>query len=341
MPSTALNSLISDQNLIQWTLNNTHQQTSQISIHDTTLTWLDDGVLMLEPVESALLDVIISCGIHGNETAPIEMLESIFNDILSGEIKLDCRLLIILGNLPAMRANKRFCEENLNRLFSQQHLKSNTQEAQRAARIEQCVKQFYTRDNARRIHLDLHTAIRGSQIEKFAIYPYQANAEWSLEYLNWLAEADLQAVLLGHQPSGTFSYYTSATFEAMAFTIELGKALAFGQNDHSLLTKFRRAVVALIENTTDWQTLDNLKSLDIYQVVDEVLRTSEHNFKLNLRDDFLNFTELTKGDTLCHDEPVSYRIKQDGHRIVFPNKNVPPGQRVALVIEPYDLSQIQ
>ena len=76
------------------------------------------GVISLLPQETNHRAIILSCAVHGNETAPIELCEQLFADILAGIIKLDCRLLLIVGNLQAMREGIRFCEENLNRLFS-------------------------------------------------------------------------------------------------------------------------------------------------------------------------------------------------------------------------------
>ena len=348
--------LLETPELIKWTLENSHTvhdspskntfSKNSLRHNDITINWLADGILELTPLTATNTDLVLSCGIHGNETAPIEMVETLFQQIINAELPLKCRLLIILGNLPAMQINKRFTEENLNRLFSANHEDNKSQEADRAALIEHWISDFYNRDstnseNVRRIHLDLHTAIRGSKVEKFAIYPYQANGNWSEEHFNWLNSAGIQAVLLGHQPSGTFSYYTSATFGAMAFTIELGKALPFGENDHSKLIQFKAATEDLIAGRTLWQAECVESELAVYQVVDEILRLSDDDFSLNLADDFLNFTALEKDYKLTDDNPESYLIKESGHAIVFPNKNVPKGQRVALVIEPCDLRQIQ
>lgn len=46
---------------------------------------------------------MLSAGIHGNETAPIELLNQLVNDLLSGSRTLAVRLLVVLGNPAAMR----------------------------------------------------------------------------------------------------------------------------------------------------------------------------------------------------------------------------------------------
>ena len=69
------------------------------------LAWLDDGVLLLEPAgRGRRAQRAGSAGIHGDETAPIELLSLLVRDIAHGGAALACRLLVILGNVDAMRA---------------------------------------------------------------------------------------------------------------------------------------------------------------------------------------------------------------------------------------------
>src|SRR5579875_3138583 len=72
-------------------------------------TWQGEGVLLLEPAaQPATHSVIASAGIHGDETAPIEMLSRLVADIASGKAALAARVLVILGNIGAMRAGVRY-----------------------------------------------------------------------------------------------------------------------------------------------------------------------------------------------------------------------------------------
>lgn len=64
-----------------------------------------------------VLRSILSAGIHGNETAPVELLDAIVDDIIDGQLTPIVRLLVILGNPAALAQQSRFVETNLNRLF--------------------------------------------------------------------------------------------------------------------------------------------------------------------------------------------------------------------------------
>src|SRR5579863_6968065 len=126
-------------------------------------TWLDDGILQLEPstIDGTTRSVLVSAGIHGDETAPIELLSFIVRDIASGALPLACRLLIVLGNIGAMRTSCRYVDDDLNRLFSGKHAQlPQSHEAPRAAALEKAASEFFAQAacgaNAR-WHVDMHT----------------------------------------------------------------------------------------------------------------------------------------------------------------------------------------
>ncbi|MFP3527152.1 succinylglutamate desuccinylase/aspartoacylase family protein, partial [Pantoea sp. SIMBA_072] len=79
----------------------------------------------------------------------------------------------LFGNPEAMRRGERYLELDINRLFNGRHELSSGFEALRAAELEQFAPVFFSKPGRSRLHYDLHTAIRGSKIEQFALYPYK------------------------------------------------------------------------------------------------------------------------------------------------------------------------
>ncbi|MFP3607785.1 succinylglutamate desuccinylase/aspartoacylase family protein, partial [Paraburkholderia sp. SIMBA_053] len=81
---------------------------------------------------------------HGDETAPIELLSFVVRDIAQGRAALACRVLVILGNVQAMRESCRYIDDDLNRLFSGRHAQLPTShEAPRAVALERIAQQFF------------------------------------------------------------------------------------------------------------------------------------------------------------------------------------------------------
>ena len=306
-----------------------------LTLHNgVNLKFLETGILRVSPAQRGGHRIVISCGIHGNETAPIEMVEQLFSEIKNGELRVANELLLIIGNPPAANQAERFIEENLNRLFSGKHQTSSTQEAKRAKLIEDQVTHFYQQGEEPRLHYDLHTAIRGSELEKFAVYPYLHDRDWSKAQIAFLERCGLEAILLSNKPAGTFSYFTSKQFGADSFTVELGKVRKFGDNN---MNDFAEAMQGLRELISGQQDLSGeLKNIQVFSVVEEVIKRSEA-FKLHVADDAKNFTAFAKGSLLASDEGYEYRTKQDGERFVFPIINIPIGQRAMLVVAPTTL----
>ncbi|HDZ9212322.1 TPA: succinylglutamate desuccinylase/aspartoacylase family protein, partial [Aeromonas dhakensis] len=121
----------------------------------------DTGVLCLEPASGAgdlpggRKDIVLSCGIHGNETAPIEICNQLLSRLLSGELRARHRVLFLFGNPAAMNLGVREVEENMNRLFSGAHSKGEglcNQERIRAMRLEQYVSRFFSDPARPRYH---------------------------------------------------------------------------------------------------------------------------------------------------------------------------------------------
>lgn len=323
-------------NFLTETLANETSATSHSKIlsNGTRLEFLETGILRVKPVENADCRAIISCGIHGNETAPIEIVEQLFQEILAETLLVKNELLFIIGNPPAANKSARFIDENLNRLFSGKHQYSLTQEAKRAALLETIVSDFFNEGDEPRLHYDLHTAIRGSEFERFAVYPFLHERQWSKPQVAFLERCGLQAVLLSNQASGTFSYYTSHYFQADSFTVELGKVRKFGDNYMSNFTDVMQGLRELISGLEKFSA--EPQSIQIFAVVEEVIKRSSE-FKLHFLADAKNFTEFPKGSVLASDRHYQYRTKQDGERFVFPIADVPVGQRAMLVVAPTKL----
>jgi succinylglutamate desuccinylase len=330
--------------------------------------WLGDGVLQFEPsraaepsrpeedspaeraaratraarspatpircARSVATSVLLSAGVHGDETAPIELLSQLVADLARGALPLACRLLVALGNLEAMRAGLRYVDDDLNRLFRGRHAElPASREAPRAAALEAAAERFFeqgggvAQESLPRWHLDMHTAIRASVFEQFALLPRTGDAP-SRAMFDWLGRARIAAVLLHTAKGNTYTQYTAEACGATACTLELGKVRPFGENDLAQFAAVDEAVRALISGAT----IDGQFPMPrVFTVVDQITKQSDA-FELRLAADVPNFTPFPKGTLVAVDGDYRYAVSREEERIVFPNPTVKPGLRAGLMV---------
>lgn len=303
----------------------------------------DRGILEVLPARtvSGAPSVVLSAGVHGNETAPMEIIDSVVRDLLSGSLIPACRLLILIGNPEAAVIQSRFVEQNLNRLFSGAFLGADSLEAGRAALLTGAVDRFFSDAGNRRVHYDLHTAMRASEHERFVVVPHGSTP--SNGQLRFFADSEIQAVLLANRPATTFSYFSANDYDAEAFTIELGKVQPFGQNDLSRMGAIQTSLRSLIrDDVVTTSPESNVASPNhqapprTYSVIAEVLRHCDEEFVLHLDPEVPNFTELPVGYQLTSGQGGGFRVSEPRSAIVFPNAAVPVSERVALLVQEHE-----
>lgn len=306
---------------------------------------LDTGFISFEPDCKTTKDIVLSSAIHGNETAPIEICNNLIKQAIKGQLPIKQRVLFIFGNPAAINIGKRFVEENMNRLFSGEHSNKSpdgqiisNRERTRAKAIEDVVRAFYQQGerisgDRSRYHYDLHTAIRASKSDKFAVYPFQHNKPRKKDQLLFLKQCGINTVLLSHSPTTAFSYFTVNEFGADAFTVELGKVKPFGENNMEDFSATIRTLTALICDKNialgDYKPED----FNVFEIYQSVNREAE-DFRLNFADDVENFTSFPLDYVLAEDGNRKIKVTKEGEAIIFPNAEVAIGQRALLTVIP-------
>lgn len=313
--------------ILSLTLDGKQPETLHGQAHNFAWEWLGEGLLVCTPLSGYDRSIVLSAGIHGNETAPIELLNAICQDLFAGTLKVGVKLLFVLGNVDAMRTGKRYIENDMNRMFcGGYHNLPEAAETQRAEQLEHVVSTFFS-EPTRRYHYDLHTAIRASLLPTFAMFPYQTHA-YDEELLQHLDAADLDAVVYHNAVGKTFTHFTSEKFQAASSTLELGKAKSFGQNcldDFEAIDQVLRAVVS----QTDLPQRQK-SALQVFKVTDSIIKKND-DFVLNLSADAPNFSTFGQGEMIATQTEKDY-VAQEKVWILFPNPNVKIGLRAGLIL---------
>ena len=277
--------------------------------------------------------LLLSVGVHGDETAPIEMVAQLLERLSRDPHELQLDLMLAVGNIAAIAQGKRFIDADLNRLFTNERgALQNTAEAERADVLMRATSAFFRGDGEEstpRWHFDLHTAIRKSAYPTFAIVPDVIAERGKQALAAWLGGAGIGALILNSQLSPTYSAYTATRFSAVACTAELGQIGMLGQND---LSQFEVTAAALDTMLRTGSTMAFRKvTPHIFRVAQELLKRSE-DFSLNFDGKTQNFTAFEPGTVVAQDSEGEYRVGDKTEHVVFPNAGVRVGQRAGLMV---------
>ncbi|AWB68115.1 hypothetical protein C2869_17560 [Saccharobesus litoralis] len=305
---------------------------------------LTTGIYSIIPtsINYQLSAVIISCGLHGNETAPIELNQVWLQGILDGDWQPIRPILFIAGNPKAIFHHTRFIDYNLNRLFAikrstQQEKEAQGYETRRSQQIKQAVEHFVglthsVNKRLRLVHFDLHCSIRSSHYPFFAVLPVVLGEQSKWNIYRFLANASIQAVINMHKVVPTFSCYTAIKYHALSATIELGQAVPFGCNDLTKLESFSQKVIQFLTSTKiPLKTGTDFNQLQVFNVSEQLIKTHA-DLRFNFANDVKNFSQIAKGQLLGWQNGKPIQVSKNTY-LVFPNPKVKIGQRALLLLE--------
>jgi succinylglutamate desuccinylase len=305
------------------------------------------GVLTVKAAQHdpARASVLVSVGVHGDETGPIEMVAHALDALARAPEALQVDLMLCVGSIDAIAVGKRFIDADLNRMFRDGRGDlAGTFEAARADAIIAATRDFYegsgparwprdqhTPNRAARWHLDLHTAIRASRYPKFAIVPQLIEVQARERLVDWLGQAGIEAVIMNPASAGTYSWWTAERHGAAASTVELGRIGTLGQNDLSQFADAARALDALLRG----QPAREGKKPLVFDTAQSITKLSDA-FTMSVKRDTENFTPLKKGEVIATDGDTVYTVQHDEELVVFPNPDVRVGLRAGIMVVKVD-----
>jgi succinylglutamate desuccinylase len=279
--------------------------------------------------DPARASVLVSVGVHGDETGPIEMVAHAIEAISREPGRLAVDLMLCVGNIDAIAAGKRFIDADLNRMFrAERGALAGTAEAARADAMIAATRAFFEGAGPVRWHLDLHTAIRASHYPMFAIVPDLIAEEPRRKLVDWLGQGGIQAIIMNPKSAGTYSYYSAEHHGAAGSTVELGRVGTLGQNDLAQFADVAKALDGLLRGA---KPSEPKARPHVFKVAQEVLKLSD-DFRMGFGRETQNFTALKRGDVIATDGETVYTVFHEEELVVFPNPDVRVGLRAGLMV---------
>jgi succinylglutamate desuccinylase len=288
------------------------------------------GVLTVKgaAADPARASVLLSVGVHGDETGPIEMVGYGVEALSRAPHELKVDLMLCVGNIDAIASGKRFIDADLNRMFrTERGDLAGSFEAGRADTLIAATRAFFDGAGPQRWHLDLHTAIRASRYPKFAIVPELIEEGPRKRLIEWLGQGGIEAVIMNPKSAGTYSYWTAEQHGAAASTVELGRIGTLGQNDLSQFAAMSAALHALLRG----EAAPAGDAPLVFNTAQSITKLSDA-FSMNFGRDTENFTPLKQGEVIATDGDTVYTVRHDEEFVVFPNPDVRVGLRAGIMV---------
>ncbi|GGY11214.1 succinylglutamate desuccinylase [Massilia dura] len=288
-----------------------------------------DGILTLRRPGEQRPAVLLSVGVHGDETGPIELTAYLLDALAKEPGALAVDLMVCVGSIGAIRAGKRFIDADLNRMFrAERGSLAGTAEAARADEMIAATVAFFAEAGPERWHLDLHTAIRASYYPTFAIVPELIEASAQARLIGWLGEAGIGAVIMNQASAGTYSYYSAEHHGAAGSTVELGRIGTLGRND---LAQFAAASNALDRLLRGLPPQPAASAPHVFRVAQNIIKLSD-GLTMAFGKETQNFTPLKQGDEIARDGDTVYTVRHAEEFVVFPNPDVRIGLRAGMMV---------
>jgi succinylglutamate desuccinylase len=294
-----------------------------------TVTQPADGILTIRRPGPKRPAVLLSVGVHGDETGPIELTAYLLDALAREPAALAVDLMLCVGNIGAIRAGKRFIDADLNRMFrADRGSLAGTAESARADEMIAATAAFFDGAGPERWHLDLHTAIRPSYYPTFAIVPELIEERAKAKLTDWLGEAGIGAIILNQASAGTYSYHSAEHHGAAGTTVELGRIGTLGRND---LAQFADASAALDRLLRGQQPHAARQAPHVFRVAQNITKLSD-SFTMAFGKETQNFTPLPQGAEIARDGATVYTVQHPQEFVVFPNPDVRIGLRAGMMV---------
>ena len=293
----------------------------------------DEGVYMLRANQMQRASqapggppLILSCGVHGDELAPVQVLRQLLAELQSRTLLPARPCLLIFANLLALEEKRRFLRHNLNRLFGARR-RVPGYEGERVLALEQHCRDFADMYGPG-WHLDLHATIKPSRHTHFALQPHCTDPgapQYDPRWPATLAQAGFTALVQQNTPAHTFAHFSCNQLGCASFTLECGDIA--GSNT--------RAAAPLDHLLRQLLTAGDLPGgsgrLQVYQVTRDLIKQNP-DFRFLVDEQGDNFAPFPAGTPIARDGATTIVAPEGGCALIFANSQVPVGDRAGLLL---------
>lgn len=259
--------------------------------------------------------LFVTAGIHGNEPSGVQALEKVFTQLEKTSPEISGTIVGVAGNKLALNQNKRYIDEDLNRTWTEENIKSqdkSTHEKKEMFEIIEILHNYPEKDFTKRYFLDCHTTSSPS-LPYVSVQEVNDNDEWAHKFPTYIIRGFSDII------TGDIDHYLSRT-GMTGFVFEAG------QHTDKTSVENHEGVI--------WLALKEACSLDLTKIstypacVDRFAKknappqkTFEIIYRHGLKDSdifemqrgYENFQKIKKGELLAKQNGNEVKSEWDAH----------------------------
>lgn len=259
--------------------------------------------------------LLITAGVHGNEPSGVKALEKIFSELEKHDANIKGTFLGLKGNVEALKHEKRFLDEDLNRTWTQKNLqleKPTSHEQGEMREIIEILKEYSAEDFPERYFIDCHSTSSDS-IPYISVQEVGNNDAFAHKFPNFIVRGFSDIV------DGSIDKYFSLE-KFTGFTFEGGQHTAEKTQAH------HEAIIWLALQEVLGLKLNNLKChpecIEVFpETISEGQKTFEIIYRHGIKDEddfkmqpgFKNFQKIKKGELLAIQNGEEIRSDWNAH----------------------------
>ncbi|MEH6406862.1 MAG: succinylglutamate desuccinylase/aspartoacylase family protein [Leeuwenhoekiella sp.] len=245
--------------------------------------------------------LFITAGVHGNEPSGVKALKKVFSELENTMPDINGTVVGVTGNRKALQKNVRYIDEDLNRTWTVENVKSkhkDTHEKDEMFSIINELNNFPEKDFTKRYFLDCHTTSAASA-PYISVQEVDDNDAWAHEFAPFIIRGFSDIV------SGCIDHYMSRT-GLTGFVFEGGQHIskeAIDNHEGLIWHAIAKACDLDLNNLSNYpesaKKLEQLKSRQ--KTFEIVYRHAIHDSDdFEMEPGYENFQPIKKGEILAH-----------------------------------------
>lgn len=258
--------------------------------------------------------LFISAGIHGNEPSGVTAVKKILDELKKCKPEINGTVVAVSGNKAALEKNVRYIDEDLNRTWTKENIKSqkrDSHEKEEMFSIIDVLESYPNKDFTKRYFLDCHTTSSAS-IPYISVQDVNGNDAWAQKFPTYIIKGFSDIV------SGCIDHYMSRT-GLTGFVFEGGQHESPKSISHHegiiWLAIAKACGLAFGDLTTYPESVENLLAKKSKQKIFEIAYRhaleDEDDFKM--QSGYENFQHIKKGELLAKHNGKEVYSDYDGY----------------------------